>query len=211
MSGKLIVFEGVDGIGKTSLSKAVAARLAEWGVPHVSLAFPGNDPGTLGALVYTIHHDPGSVGLSSLSPLALQTLHVAAHFDAIERKIIPALESGSWVILDRFWWSTWVYGIEQGIDPPSLEALICAEKARWGAFSPDLLFMVDRPHAFRPEQDSDTFLRLRVGYQAMADREQQKYKVVAIENKEFAESADLISSQLRLLVSMSGDTQEESE
>jgi thymidylate kinase len=136
---------------------------------------------------------------------------LAAHFDAIERKIIPALESGSWVILDRFWWSTWVYGIEQGIDPPLLEALFCAEKARWGAFSPDLLFMVDRPHAFRPQQDSGTFLRLRIGYQAMADREKQKYKVVVIENKEFAESADLISSQLRHLVSMGGDTQEESE
>jgi dTMP kinase len=61
----------------------------------------------------------------------LQTLHVAAHLDAIERKILPALEAGTWVILDRYWWSTWVYGIEQGISSTYLEPVIKAEQARW--------------------------------------------------------------------------------
>jgi dTMP kinase len=117
MPGKLIVFEGADGIGKSSLSKEVMRRLEDLNVASVSLAFPGKDLGTLGHLVYQIHHDPAALGVISVTPLALQTLHVAAHLDAIERRILPALQDGTWVILDRFWWSTWVYGVHQGIAP----------------------------------------------------------------------------------------------
>lgn len=202
MSGKLIIFEGADGIGKSSLSKEVTRSLEDLNVAFVSLAFPGNEPGTLGALVYQIHHDPNSIGLSTISALALQTLHVAAHLDAIERKILPALEAGIWVILDRYWWSTWVYGIEQGISSAYLEPVIKAEQARWGTVKPDLVFMVDRSQAVRAEHDADTFLRLRRGYQAIAEREKEHYKVVAVENENFAQSAEVIWTHLKSLVFM---------
>jgi hypothetical protein len=66
MAGKLIVFEGVDGIGKSSLSKEVTRRLTDSDVAFDSLAFPGNDPGTLGSLIYQLHHDPGALGLADL-------------------------------------------------------------------------------------------------------------------------------------------------
>ncbi len=200
MAGKLIVFEGVDGIGKSALSKEVTHRLADSNVNFVSLAFPGNEPGTLGHLVYQIHHDPGSIGLPAVPALALQTLHVAAHLEAIERKILPALEAGTWVILDRYWWSTWVYGIEQGISSIYLEPVIKAEQARWGTVKPDLVFMVDRSQAVRAEHDADTFLRLRMGYQAIAEREKEHYTVVAIENENFAQSAEVIWTHLKSLV-----------
>jgi dTMP kinase len=210
MSGKLIVFEGVDGIGKSTLSKEVAVLLAKWKIPSVLLAFPGNEVGTLGHLVYRIHHDPGSFGLSFVSALAMQTLHIAAHFDAIERNILPELEAGTWVILDRFWWSTWVYGIEQGINPTYLEPVIQAEQTRWGSVKPDLVFMVDRTHAIRAEHDADSFQRLRTGYQVIAEREKHLYKIFAFENEDFSKSAALISAQVKSLIPTAGKPMEES-
>lgn len=200
MAGKLIVFEGVDGIGKSSLSKEVTRRLIDSNVRFESLAFPGNDPGTLGSLIYQIHHDPGSLGLSIVSALALQTLHIAAHLDAIERKILPLLEAGTWIILDRYWWSTWVYGIERGIGAAYLQPVIEAELARWGAVKPDLVFMVDRSEAVRAEHDADTFLRLRTGYKELAEREKERYKVVSIDNEDFAQSGKVIWTHLQSLL-----------
>jgi len=199
MTGKLIVFEGVDGIGKSSLSEDLARRLAESNVAAISLVFPGNDPGTLGHLVYQIHHDPASVGVASMSALALQTLHIAAHLDAIENRIVPALQTGTWVILDRFWWSTWVYGMHQGIDPDYLDAIINAERKRWGAVRPSLLLALDRSEALRTEHDHDSFSHLRVLYKKVAEQEKDQYPIIAIENEDFSRSAEMIWSQIRLL------------
>lgn len=199
MAGKLIVFEGVDGIGKSCLSKEVTRRLAISTVQAASLAFPGNDPGTLGLLVYQIHHNPASFGLESVSALALQTLHIAAHFDAIERMILPALQAGTWVILDRFWWSTWVYGIQQGIEPHHLEPIIEAERLRWGSVKPDLLFVIDRSEAIRAEHDADTFIHLRGLYKTLMDREEDQYPIVAVDNDEFSQSVETIWSHVRSL------------
>jgi dTMP kinase len=201
MPGKLIVFEGVDGIGKSSLSKEVMRRLKDLNVASVSLAFPGNDPGTLGHLVYQIHHDAAALGVTSITALALQTLHVAAHLDAIEHRILPALQGGTWVILDRFWWSTWVYGIHQGIAPDYLEAIIEAERVRWGSVKPDLLLMVDRAEAIRAEHDAGSFTRLRTLYKTMAAREQKQYQIATVENDDFDRSAEMVWSQIRSLVS----------
>lgn len=209
MAGKLIVFEGVDGIGKSSLSKEVTRRLIDSNVPFESLAFPGNDPGTLGSLIYQIHHDPGSLGLSIVSALALQTLHVAAHLDAIERKILPLLEAGTWIILDRYWWSTWVYGIERGISPAYLQPVIEAELARWGVVKPDLVFIVDRSEAVRAEHDANTFLRLRTGYKELAEREKERYKVVSIDNEDFAQSGKVIWTHLQSLLFTENKLQKE--
>jgi thymidylate kinase len=200
MAGKLIVFEGVDGIGKSALSKEVTRRLVNTDVAIASLAFPGNDPGTLGSLIYQIHHDPESFRVSAISALALQTLHVAAHLDAIETKIIPLIDAGTWIILDRYWWSTWVYGIERRIDPVYLQPVIEAELARWGPLKPDLIFMVDRSEAVRAEHDAETFLRLRMAYKELAERERECYRVVSINNENFEQSTEVIWMHLSSLL-----------
>jgi dTMP kinase len=97
--GKLIVFEGPDGVGKTTLVQNTVSLLEDLSIPFISLSFPGKTPGTLGFVVDQIHHIPKQFQLDSIEPLALQALHVAAHLDTIETKIRPAIHRGLVVVL----------------------------------------------------------------------------------------------------------------
>src|SRR5205807_4875972 len=98
--GELYVFEGPDNSGKTTLSLGLVEYLRSKGTACDSYAFPGCESGTLGEFVYRLHHDSQSIGIQSVTPTSLQLLHVAAHIDAIESRILPQLESGRSVVLD---------------------------------------------------------------------------------------------------------------
>ena len=49
--GRLLVLEGPDGVGKTTLAKVLTESLAERGLKTLLLSFPGQEAGTIGALV----------------------------------------------------------------------------------------------------------------------------------------------------------------
>jgi len=142
--GRLFVFEGPDGVGKSTIIGEVEERLHRVGESCVRLAFPGKEPGTLGLHIYELHHQAEQFGVRSLSPLSLQLLHVAAHVDAIERQILPYLQQGQVVLLDRYWWSTWVYGIANGLPIAQLERMIAMEKLVWQGVIPTTLFILSR-------------------------------------------------------------------
>jgi thymidylate kinase len=144
LSGHIYVFEGVDGVGKSTLAAAVAARLAQERVPVALRSFPGCEPGTLGELVYRLHHDPAALGIHSITPTSLQLLHVAAHLDVIEREIDPLVKSGAIVLLDRYWWSTWAYGVSSNADQNALTRMIDLERSFWGDLVPEAIFLVER-------------------------------------------------------------------
>ena len=114
--GHLIVFEGPDGVGKTTLARLLTRELEHRGCHCLYKSFPGQEEGSLGRLVYDIHHHPHKFGIEQMSPTSLQMLHIAAHVDAIERDIKPSLQRGHHIILDRYWWSTLAYGIVGGSD-----------------------------------------------------------------------------------------------
>lgn len=176
-NGRLIVFEGVDGVGKSTIASATRQALLGQGVHVELLAFPGNELGTLGQLVYDIHHSPAAPGIPATS---VQLLHVAAHVDAIENRILPALSAGKWVILDRFWWSTWVYGIAYGAPHAALKGMLAAELEHWGATRPDVVFLVQRARGRgRPNREER---RLRTEYEQLADREVARGRVCRIRN-----------------------------
>lgn len=160
--GKLIVFEGPDGVGKSTLAREVAQRLREAGVGKVhELSFPTGAKDSLGQVVYRIHHDLARFGIKQLDRTSLQVLHIAAHIDTIETTIRPALAAGEWVVLDRYWWSTWAYGMANGVPRESLTTMIDLERIHWRGLTPDRLMLIDRTAPFRAESDDAYFQELR--------------------------------------------------
>lgn len=165
MRGILVVLEGPDGVGKTTLSTLLAERLAERGIKAEYVSFPGMEPASLGGCVYRLHHEDVHVDRD-----ALQVAHVAAHIDAVRRRIVPALEGGRTVVLDRYWWSTLAYGEVTGCSMPVVEAAVAAERAAWEDVCPDIIFLVDRERPHREEHAAEKHAALRKAYLRLAER-----------------------------------------
>lgn len=135
-AGRLIILEGPDGAGKSTTSRRLADRLGSAGEAVSCFAFPGNEPGSLGKHVHNLHHDPSRHGVARIHETALQVLHAAAHIDAIHTRIRPALERGDTVIMDRFWWSTVIYGRVSGVEPITLFLLRQLAEHHWNFVVP---------------------------------------------------------------------------
>lgn len=163
-AGLLFVVEGPDGVGKTTLTTELANRLEQESRSVQSFSFPGRTLGTLGEVVYRLHHDIGSIDQT-----ALQILHVAAHVDLITRFIKPLLIQGTDVVLDRFWWSTLVYSRVNHCNMEAIRAALEAEFCAWGDVVPTVIVLLDRSEPFRPEHDAATFAALRSAYRDMVD------------------------------------------
>lgn len=153
------------------------------------MAFPGNEPGSLGKLVYDVHHNPISQGIKDVDPAALQMMHIAAHVDAISRRIRPLLEQGTIVLLDRFWWSTLIYGRVSGVDENVLQAMIDVERTFWGELKPDMAFLIDRHAPFGDKMDFGIWERIRNDYLELAEDQRSEHPVTIIENDSSVEAA----------------------
>lgn len=185
----LLVLEGPDGVGKSALCRSVCQVLNRMDRRTETFAFPGNRSGTLGELVYQVHHAPENFGVTRLHPASLQTLHVAAHVDAVENQVKPALANGVSVILDRFWWSTLVYGLDSKVDRNFLETIIAAEKLFWGSLVPDYLFLIERDAPIGATNAMAEWLRIKRRYEEVAIAEGREYEVVRISNHGTLEAA----------------------
>jgi thymidylate kinase len=178
--GKLIVFEGPDGIGKTVLTQRLSDYLNNRTIRCALMSFPGREPGTLGHLVYGLHHNPSTYGVTKVDPTSLQVLHISAHIDAVESTIRPALKSGTWVILDRFWWSTLVYGRVLGGRMDSLEAAVDVERLHWNDIKPLVIFLISRSKPAREGEPLDRHLALVNEYAAVAAKYSMDSSVVSV-------------------------------
>lgn len=194
-AGKLYIFEGPDGVGKSTLAEWFASCLRESGIRSILLSFPGRETGTLGKHVYELHHDPARFEIKALAPASLQLLHVAAHIDAIEERIKPLLADGTTVVLDRFWWSTFVYGVVAGASRPVLDRMIALERAVWNPVEPERLFLVTRAEPLRPEPP-ELWPRWRDEYLRLSRQEQQNHPVVVIPNESISEARSQILESL---------------
>jgi dTMP kinase len=102
--GIFITLEGLDGSGKTTQIKRLAAWLGKRGVDPVVLRQPGGT--AIGDRIREILLDSRSRGLAPMTEMALM---FADRAQAIAEVIRPALESGKIVICDRFTDSTEAY------------------------------------------------------------------------------------------------------
>jgi dTMP kinase len=95
--GRLITIEGVDGAGKTTLAAALVDALPARGVGRVeALREPGGV--ALAERVRSLVVDPAL----RCGPRAEALLYAAARAQLVEERLNPLLETGAWVVLDRF-------------------------------------------------------------------------------------------------------------
>lgn len=137
--GCFITLEGGEGVGKSTLQRALAKRLEAIGTEVVTTREPGGSP--LAELVRALAlHPPDG---EHWSPLAEALLMNAARSDHLDKVIRPALQSGQWVVCDRFLDSTRVYqSVKGGV---SLDVLKAIEPPVIGDTFPDLTFVLDAP------------------------------------------------------------------
>ena len=98
---KLIVFEGIDGSGKTTQAKRMHNKLVSRGVDAEYFREPGSS--ALGLAVREIVYQKGN------TTRANTFLFLAARAQLIHDLVLPALERGATVILDRYGLSTMCY------------------------------------------------------------------------------------------------------
>ena len=198
LPGHLFVFEGMDGVGKSTLAKGVAEELQKNKMDVLLFSFPGHVPKTLGNLVYALHHKPLAYNIDNISPTSLQLMHIAAHIDCIENKILPSLAKGITVILDRYWWSTVAYGVMSGIKRKILYSMIDLERLAWKGVKPCKLFLITRAKPFRIELSPKQWASLSDAYQALFMEENIFYPVEIIENtKSLKNRIDLIVTHIQ--------------
>jgi thymidylate kinase len=172
----LVVFEGVDGTGKTTFAQALKRyyRSVAPTAPLYAGAFPGSSPGSLGEWVYRLHHGRASdLSPRSIAPPALQLLHVASHVDAIIAHIAPTLQADGYVILDRYWWSTYAYS-RRHLPADYAWALVNAERAFWRELPGPTIIYLSRPASLKPhELDHREHSRLEEYYQEVIKAERR--------------------------------------
>ncbi len=181
--GRLIVLEGPDGGGKSTTAEVLAENLRASGKTVHLFAFPGNESGTVGRLIYDLHHKPETFGVQSVTPACLQVLHAAAHIDAIQTKIRPAFERGDTIIMDRFWWSTIIYGREAGVDERTLELLELLARHHWGFAIPSAAFVLFGPKE-RLQKAGGNGLQLRLAYCRFLESLETEFPVYSIERQD---------------------------
>jgi dTMP kinase len=138
--GKFITLEGGEGVGKTTLARALVARLSARGLSVVQTREPGGSPGAE-ALRKLVLNPPQDVG--TWPALVEALLFYAARTDHLDKLIRPSLASGAWVICDRFSDSTRAYqAAAGGVMSDEIETLdrICV-----GDSAPDLTLILDLP------------------------------------------------------------------
>jgi len=115
--GLLIALEGIDGAGKSTQARLLAAALEKQGWEVVLTREPTD--GTAGQHLRRYLH-----GLSRhLSPEEELDLFVTDRREHVEQIIGPALQAGKTVITDRYYYSSVAYQGALGLDPEKILAL----------------------------------------------------------------------------------------
>ena len=134
----LLVLEGPEGAGKTTQIKLLADALAQAGRKVVSLREPGGT--RLGEEIRKVLlHDAAL----DIVPRAESLLFMAARAQIVEKEVIPALQRGDTVLLDRFFLSTYAYQMA-GRGLPA-DQVVAANKLATAALRPDLTILLTMP------------------------------------------------------------------
>ena len=116
--GRFISLEGGEGAGKSTQASRLADVLRGQGLEVLVTREPGGSEGAEGVRALLLGGD-----VARWSAHSETLLFAAARADHVEKRIRPALETGAWVICDRFVDSTRAYQGAQDIDDAAILAL----------------------------------------------------------------------------------------
>lgn len=213
MPGKLLVFEGVEGCGKSTQLKLLDTALVNSPgfqvlqqqalIPRLVMTRePGGTALGLG-LRQLLLEDQGEVPMASRAELLLYAADRAQHVEAV---INPALTAGSWVLCDRFIDSTTAYqGYGRGLNLDLIDQL---NQVATGGLVPDLTLWLrlnaeaglarthQRGAADRMEQADLAFhQRVQRGFESLA--RQHPERIVAIDA---ARPVEVVAAEILTIV-----------
>jgi dTMP kinase len=131
-----VAFEGINGCGKTTLMRGLSERLRSGGAQVVDTREPGGTP--LGTEIRKLLLAWDGDKKSDRAELLLFAADRAEHIDKVIR---PSREAGSWVLCDRFIYSTITFqGHGRGIRRDWIDQ---ANTLATQGFLPDLVVLLD--------------------------------------------------------------------
>lgn len=189
VTGSFIVFEGLDGCGKTTQAKMLADFFAKQGVKYLHVREPGGT--AVGDRLRRLLLDPETV----LTRWGEVLLLAAARAQLVQDVIRPALSEGTVVICDRYLFSSLAYqGHGLGLD---VELIRQINMEAVGCLLPNQTFLLDidfkkgltrqasRRGLDRIEmRDAGYFSRVVEGYKQLAE----SYKFIKIDGEASAEA-----------------------
>ncbi|MDO4708852.1 MAG: dTMP kinase [Pseudomonadota bacterium] len=181
---RFVSIEGGEGAGKSTVIGALAKALAARGERVVQSREPGGTrlAEKIRELLLDPEHEPATAHTELLLMFAARSQHV-------EQQIRPALQSGAWVLCDRFTDSSYAYqGAGRGVSLSLIETL---EREVVG-IEPGLTFLLDLDVAVgrartrlrggapdRIEREQDAFFeRVREGFLQRARRQPERFCVL---------------------------------
>lgn len=190
--GFMVVFDGSNGAGKTTVIKSVEKYLSSKGFDVLLTREPGGTP--IGEKIREVILDPKTPEMSFMTELMLFGAGRAQH---IQEKLIPALSEGKIVISDRFDAATYSFQhFARGIDINTINKI---NDLALSGFSPNMNIVLDldpeeglkrvqsRGEGLdRLEDEKAEFLaRARNGYLKQAEQNPSKFEVIdAFQSKE---------------------------
>jgi dTMP kinase len=201
LRGRFITVEGGEGAGKSTNLAFVKSLLETAGKQVLFTREPGGTP--LGESIRELLLSHQHTGMAEETELLLM---FAARAEHLQRKIMPALASGTWILCDRFTDASYAYqGAARGI---ARERIALLERYVQGDLRPDLTLLLDlpveiglaragdrsAPDRFEKEQRS-FFEKVRQGYLAIAAEEPERVKVIDA-------SSDLAQVQQQIVLVM---------
>ncbi|WP_061230618.1 dTMP kinase [Leptospira interrogans] len=127
-----VVFEGIDGSGKSTLCKSLTEKLIELGIPSAAFTEPTN----LETGKYLRKFLRGEIELGKEEQIEA---FLNDREESLKQNILPALNSDKNVLLDRYMYSTAAYQSRDDLSPE----MILKKNLNRNFKIPDLLFYLD--------------------------------------------------------------------
>ncbi|CAL8969888.1 Thymidylate kinase [Propionicimonas sp. T2.31MG-18] len=206
--GVFIVFEGGDGVGKSTQARRLADWVRQQGREVVLTFQPGDT--AIGATLRDLVLNPT---WGDVSPRAEALMYAADKAQHVHEVVMPALRRGAVVISDRYVDSMLAYqGAGRVLDPDRVEQI-----ARWATddLLPDLTVLLDldpdRGLATIRDKDrledagADLHLRARQFFLDLAARDPEHYLVLPARTG-VRKLAELVRARVAPLLSVPGGT-----